>query len=147
MLQLRTDDGEVAVNHEEMCQLVKDYYKRLFDYDVRDGEMVVETGSKVITEEQNRKLVAEFTFQEFTYAIKLMYPEKSSDLDVLNPDFFQHFWHMCGKEVYHCCKNWLHDQSFPSKLNDTNIVLIPRKEHAESMKDLLPIALCNVYTK
>ena len=32
-------------------------------------------------------------------------------------------------EVYKCCKNWLQDFSFPAELNDTNIVLIMKKEN------------------
>lgn len=45
------------------------------------------------------------------------------------------------------CKKWINDMAFPANLNDTTIVLIPKKEEAESMKDLRPIALCNVLYK
>lgn len=36
---------------------------------------------------------------------------------------------------------------FLEGLNDTNVVFIPKKEHADNMKDLWPIALCNVLSK
>lgn len=36
---------------------------------------------------------------------------------------------------------------FPAEVNDTNIVLIPKKENADTMKDLCPIAPCNVLYK
>lgn len=65
----------------------------------------------------------------------------------LTPLFFQHFWTMLGEEVFRCCKTWLAESSFPAEVNDTNVVLIPKKENADTMKDLRPIALCNVLYK
>lgn len=49
--------------------------------------------------------------------------------------------------MFSCCKELLNLNSFPAYLNDTNVVLIPKKENTCCMKDLLPIALCNVLYK
>lgn len=76
-----------------------------------------------------------------------MHPDKASGPDGLNPAFFQHFWSLMGNEVFNCCKAWLQDCSFPAELNDTNVVLIPKKDNADNMKDLHHIALCNVLYK
>lgn len=76
-----------------------------------------------------------------------MHPDKIAGPDGLNPAFYQNFWHLLGKEVFQCCKKWLHDVTFPANLNDTTVVLIPKKDNADSMKDLRPIALCNVLYK
>lgn len=37
--------------------------------------------------------------------------------------------------------------SFPANLNETNVVLITKKENACWMRDLRPTALCNVLYK
>ena len=76
-----------------------------------------------------------------------MHPDKAGGPDGLNPAFFQQFWPILGKEVYSCCKDWLNNNSFPTNLNDTNMVLIPKKENACRLKDLPPIALCNILYK
>lgn len=49
--------------------------------------------------------------------------------------------------MFSCCKEWLVNNSFPENLNDINVVLIPKKENDCQMKDLRPIALCNVLYK
>lgn len=92
-------------------------------------------------------LTDEFSFDKFTEVVKQMHPDKASSLDGLNPAFFQNFRSIMGKEVFKCCKEWLHTMQFPGDLNCTNVVLIPKKENAYCLKDLRPVALCNVFYK
>lgn len=148
---LENDQGEQLQNHEDMCQVVKGYFTEVFTSS--RGQNANQTASpnlssgRRVTTAQNADLVAELTFEEFTNAVKQMHPDKASDPDGLNPAFFQQFWSILGYEVFLCCKEWLSNCSFPANLNDTNMVLIPKKENAKCMKDLRPIALCNVLYK
>lgn len=88
-------------------------------------------------------LMDDVIYKEFTTTVKQMHSDKTSGPNRLNPAFFQNF----GKEMYECCKDWLNKCSFPVYLNHTNLILIPKKENASCMKDLRPIALCNVVYK
>lgn len=76
-----------------------------------------------------------------------MHPDKASGPDGLNPAFFQQCWSGLGRDVFESCKEWLENCRFPSELNDTNVVLIPKKENADKMTNLCPISLCNVLYK
>lgn len=92
-------------------------------------------------------LTMDLTFSEFTQAVKSMHPDKASGPDGLNPAFFQHFWGLLGEEVFKCCYQWLDEGIFPAEVNDTTLVLIPKKDNVDDPKDLRPIDLCNVLYK
>lgn len=92
-------------------------------------------------------LTAELKFEEFTEAVRSMHPDKASGLNGLNPAFFHNFWNLIGMDVFHCCKEWLLQCKFQSTVNDTTLVLIPKKYNVEEVKDLCPIVLCNVLYK
>ncbi|RVW81652.1 Transposon TX1 uncharacterized 149 kDa protein [Vitis vinifera] len=76
-----------------------------------------------------------------------MHPDKSPRPDGFNPAFFQHFWLLIGNDIFHACSSWLNKNEFPASLNETIIVLIPKNDNPVSMRDLWPIALCNVLYK
>lgn len=141
------DTGARVDDLDEMCQWVKRYYTDVFAGSTTNLSPQSPEGESVVSESQNAALVAELSFEEFEDAIKQMHPDKASGPDGLNPGFFQHFWVLLGPEIFNCCKQWLQSCSFPAELNDTNIVLIPKKDVVEKMTDLRPIALCNVLYK
>jgi hypothetical protein len=76
-----------------------------------------------------------------------MNSDKAPGPDGLNPAFFKRFWSLCGMELFHAGTAWLEQGSIPEQIMATNIVLIPKKENPESMRDLRPISLCNVLYK
>ncbi|MCH93169.1 RNA-directed DNA polymerase (Reverse transcriptase), partial [Trifolium medium] len=76
-----------------------------------------------------------------------MHPDKAPGPDGFNPAFYQHFWELCGNDIYEAAMEWLERRYFPSSLNETNICLVPKCENPVSMKDMRPISLCNVLYK
>ena len=61
--------------------------------------------------------------------------------------FFNPFWPVLGKDIFNACVCWLENKEFPASLNDTLITLIPKCETSVTMRELRPIALCNVLYK
>lgn len=145
--QLKNDHGEVVFQHDDMCRIVKSNFRAVFENAEDEQDFEDDVTAVFVSTAQNEALVAEFSFKEFECAVQQMHPDKGSGPDGLNPAFYQHFWKVMGKEIFHYCKGWLADCSFPANLNDTNVVLIPKKDNADTMKDLRPIALCNVLYK
>ncbi|XP_074328182.1 uncharacterized protein LOC141666094 [Apium graveolens] len=144
---LKNAEGILISNHEDMCELLKYYFNKVF---TEEGGGVSNNNYESdvrITCSQNASLTEELSFTQFTQDVKSMHPDKASGPDGLNPAFFQQFWDMLGTEVYKCCKQWLVEGAFSSEVNDTTLVLIPKKDNIDDPKDLRPIALCNVLYK
>lgn len=108
------DAGARIDNQEEMCKVVKEYYKGIFTSTGVNQNLQGMEDVRVVTSKHNVDLVAELSFEEFEVAIKQMHLDKASGPDGLNPAFFQHFWGLFGKDIFNCCKTWLKDLSFPA---------------------------------
>lgn len=132
---------------EEMGEVIIDYFEGVFMEPENQGLYSPVQCPRMVTQDQNRRLTEDVSYEEFKTAINQMHPDKASGSDELNPAFYQNFWNLMGKEIYECCRTWLRDCKFPAELNNTNVVLIPKVDQACRMKDLRPIALCNVLYK
>ncbi|XP_074335942.1 uncharacterized protein LOC141673107 [Apium graveolens] len=68
--RLKNNDGEVIVQHEEMCNVVKEYFKAVFENTEVDHDVEQYSTDAVITSDQNEVLTADFTYEEFSDAVK-----------------------------------------------------------------------------
>lgn len=72
------DDAEVT-DKWEMSEMVINYFDKVFARPTQRHQQYVSTGASLITERQNRKLIDDIIFAEFTCAIKEMHPHKASE--------------------------------------------------------------------
>lgn len=66
-----------------MCEVVRNYFSKLLTEEEDVVEMINVDSPRMVTDEQNLKLIEDFTFEEFTTAITQMDPDKASGLTVL----------------------------------------------------------------
>ena len=96
-----------------------------------------------ITAIENETLLAPFIEKEIQDAVFAMHPDKSPEPNGMNPAYYQRYWNIVGKDISAACLSFIASCEFPEGINDTHIVLIPKKKQVESMCGLRPISLCN----
>ena len=74
----------------------------------------------------------------------MMHPEKAPGPDGMTALFFQYSWHILKKDLLEMVNSFLISGKLDTRLNITNICLIPKKERPTRMTELRPISLCNV---
>jgi len=145
--RLKNDVG-VWVEGDAMKPVVLDYFENIFK---SSGASMLDSFftsvNPRVSQADNEHLLRSVEHEEIKAALFAMFPDKAPGPDGMNPGFYQHYWDVVGADVSDFVINCLNTCSFPAGLNDTNVVLIPKKCVPESVADLRPIALCNVTYK
>ncbi|XVE49462.1 hypothetical protein DITRI_Ditri01bG0084300 [Diplodiscus trichospermus] len=145
--KLKDTTGEWIMWNEGLGEHIKNYFAELFNSCSSGGEEIFQAVQTCISPTQNNELVSEFTLEEVKEALFSMHPDKAPGPDGMNPAFYQRMWDIVGKDITDACLQFLNGCFLPEGLNDTNIILIPKKECPEFITDIRPISLCNVLYK
>jgi hypothetical protein len=85
--------------------------------------------------------------EEISDALLHMGPLKAPRPDDFPAMFFQQNWATLKAYVIRGVRDFFDTCTMPQGINDTTIVLIPKKDDHEFLKDYRPISLCNVIYK
>lgn len=130
-----------------MQQVIEEYFTNIFSSMGCIANEIAELIIPRISPTQNINMLRPFTEEEIKEALFSMMSDKSPGRDGLNPGFYQYFWKDIGADLISHCIDCLNKASFLEGLNDTYIVLIPKKQTLKKTFDMRPIALCNVMYK
>lgn len=96
----------------------------------------IESIEQLVTSGQHEELIRDFSEEEFKRAIKQMHPDKAPGPGGFNPAFYQKCWDLVEKEIFAEGVQWLNMGQFPTKLNNTNVIVILKVDSPQSMRDL-----------
>nr|KYP64364.1 Transposon TX1 uncharacterized [Cajanus cajan] len=103
--------------------------------------------STLYDSEDNGQLIKPLSKDEIRTSLFQMHKDKAPGPDGFNPGFYKRFWEVCGEDILFSCNSWLEAGVLPPHINDAVIALIPKCPNPSNMKELRPIALCNVIYK
>ncbi|KAA3458339.1 reverse transcriptase [Gossypium australe] len=85
--------------------------------------------------------------EEIKKALFDMAPLKATGSDRFHAFFFQSQWDIVGGAVCECVQGIFDGNKFEEELNNTLIILIPKKKSPEDFSQFRPISLCSVLYK
>lgn len=145
--KLKNDDGVWVDWQSGIQSLILNFYRGLFVAGSTDIEEVIRCVPQMISQDQNMALAQEVTKEEVHFALFQMHPDKAPGPDGMTPAFYQKHWDIIGEDVFNMTRHFFSSGEILEGLNDTNIVLIPKKKNPTQVGYLRPIALCNVLMK
>uniref|UniRef100_A0A803QQ56 Reverse transcriptase domain-containing protein n=1 Tax=Cannabis sativa TaxID=3483 RepID=A0A803QQ56_CANSA len=127
--------------------LVTEAWSQLFQASDTNCREVIDCIDQVVPELANFEFTKSVTEEEVRTVVFQIHPDKSSGPDGMTPAFYQRCWNIVKKDVVNVVQSFFDTGVFDEACSDANVVLIPKKKGPETMKDLRPIALCNVLYK
>uniref|UniRef100_A0A803PMH8 Reverse transcriptase domain-containing protein n=1 Tax=Cannabis sativa TaxID=3483 RepID=A0A803PMH8_CANSA len=96
---------------------------------------------------QSLALASPFTTDEIKTTLFNLFGDKAPDFDGLNAHFYQKNWHTIGQDLCIAILDVLNNHSDISPVNETILVLIPKKKNATTLCNFIPISLCSTLYK
>jgi hypothetical protein len=146
--KLKHTNGSYAENNEEIKGIVTTFFKNLYTNDrTVNPSVILDLVQGGVTDEMNGELLKEYTDQEIGDALFQIGPLKAPGPDGFPARFFQRNWGIMKEDVIGAVKHFFKFGVIPEGINETVIVLIPKTNDAEDIKDFRSISLCNVVYK
>ncbi|XP_060961746.1 uncharacterized protein LOC133031961 [Cannabis sativa] len=104
------------------------------------GDEVHQCIDPCISPKTNDWLMKEISDEEVRSAVFQMHPDKAPGPDGMTPGFYQKYWKVVGSDVIKLVRSYFGTSTLPESLNDTSLVLIPKKSNPVCLADLRPIS-------
>jgi hypothetical protein len=146
--KLKRPDGTWTSDTDEMECMATEFFQELYTRDENiDPSIITDLIQQCVDDDMNISLCAPFSDKEISDALFQIGPLKAPGPDGFPACFLQRNWGLLKEEVIHAVQNFFTDGVMPAGVNETTIVLIPKKDDPEALKDFRPISLCNVIFK
>ncbi|KAH9320148.1 hypothetical protein KI387_021917, partial [Taxus chinensis] len=104
-----------------------------------------------IEEQRFKNITKVVTLEELQKSVFTLEGDKAPGPDGFSINFFQKFWEICSDDLLRVVNEFYRTRNLLKELNNTHIVLAPKKMDAKDFKEFRPISLVNaiyrIFTK
>jgi hypothetical protein len=131
-----------------MERMASSYFKEIFTRDPSlNADAIINMTQEKVTAVMNDDLCKDFSDEEISDALFQISPLKAPGVDGFHARFYQRNWSTIKAEVINVVKLFFATNRMPEGVNDTTIVLIPKVDQPETIKEFWSISLCTVVYK
>ncbi|RVW21251.1 putative ribonuclease H protein [Vitis vinifera] len=134
-------NGEWLVEEQEVREGVVNSFQQLLSEDMGWQADIGSIQVNCISQQEAESLETPFAETEIHSALMEMNGDKSPGPDGFTVAFWQNAWDFAKEEIMEMFKEFHEHNSFVKSLNNTFLVLIPKKSGAENLGDFRPISL------
>ena len=145
---MQDEEGRWRDKEADIEEVFVDYFSNIFkSSNPSNMEDIFNAMDRKVSNEMNAFLDKDFSEEKLHKALFQMCPNKASGPDGMSACFYQKHWSIVGKDICKVVGRFLNGEGQLSKINQTNVVLIPKNKTPASARDYRPISLCNVVYK
>jgi hypothetical protein len=141
------EDGSRCEDLSEIKGMAEDFYGNLFSSEPVNSAAVLNAIQPKVTADMNDSLTKPYLDSEIMNALFQMGPTKAPGPDGFPALFYQTHWEVLKDELCSAVRGFLSGEGIPDGFCDSVVVLIPKINSPEHLKNFRPISLCNVLYK
>ena len=134
-------NGEWLLEEQEIREGIANAFHNLLSEDMGWKADIGRLQFDQISQQEAENLERSFTEDEIHAALMEMNGDKAPSPDGFTMAFWQSCWDFVKEEILEMFKDFYEHSSFLKSLNNTFLVLIPKKSGAEDLGDFRPISL------
>ncbi|XP_056697371.1 uncharacterized protein [Spinacia oleracea] len=147
IVQLRDEVGNTVSGEEEIQKHVALFFDKLFTTSKQEIQWDTGDGLAVGNQRDLYDISGIPSFCEIKESMFSIGEFKSPGPDGFHSHFYRTQWELIKSDLCGFIVEIFRKRSIPPELNSTNIVLIPKTDNPESIKNFRPISLCNTLYK
>ncbi|VFQ79409.1 unnamed protein product [Cuscuta campestris] len=145
---IKNKQGTFVTSFQDISQAGVDFFTDLYSADSPgDMEPILQNIPKIVKDIQNDKLCSLPTSEEINSAVWHLDPNSCAGPDGYNGTFYRETRDIIHEDVTSAAQEFFLSIIPPKDMRKANIVLIPKKDIAESFADYRPISLTNFSSK